>query len=225
MFLLGSSHQALTFFYLCTPCQAQGSGSTPRSCQRRDTCRRAEVLDVPWSNAAMQARKAAVRFIPPRGLGWLCLPSGYSRGGAAPCRASPDLPWQGLAAGVFRSQSQHACAEHSVPHFYTCPEKEKKADVLETQTFFAPQLVLAVKYLKMRFIQSQYCVPMSGGAPCKWLGVGWPLVLGGCATSLRDTCCPHRGACTAGNAEPRSSGCPAQPKISPGSIEQKLGNR
>lgn len=72
---------------------------------------RAQVLDVPWSNAAMQARRAALGFIPPRGLGSLCLPSGYSRGGAVPCRASPDLPWQRLAAGVFCSQSQHACAE------------------------------------------------------------------------------------------------------------------
>lgn len=84
----------------------------------------------------MQERRAALGFIPPRGLGSLCLPSGYSRGGAAPCRASPDLPWQRLAAGVFRSQSRHACAEQSVPHFYTCQEKEKKADILETQTFF-----------------------------------------------------------------------------------------
>lgn len=128
--------QALTFrqrLYLCTPCQAQGSDSTPKSRRRRDTCRRTQTRDVPWSNAAMRARKAAGGFIPPPGRRF-CAPLPATAGEVLR-RASPDLPWQRLAAGVFRSRSQRACAEQSVPHFYTCREKEKKADILETQIF------------------------------------------------------------------------------------------
>lgn len=86
--------QALTFrqrLYLCTPCQAQGSDSTPKSRRRRDTCRRTQTRDVPWSNAAMRARKAAGGFIPPPGRRSLCPPSGYSRGGAAPRQPRPAL--------------------------------------------------------------------------------------------------------------------------------------
>lgn len=40
------------------------------------------------------------------------------------CQPRPAL--QTLAAGVFRSPSQRACARQSVPHFYTCRKKRRK---------------------------------------------------------------------------------------------------
>lgn len=49
------------------------------------------------------ARKAAIEFIPPRGLCSLCLPSGYSGGGAAP---APTCPGTDLLQ-VFSVPSHH----------------------------------------------------------------------------------------------------------------------
>lgn len=79
-----------------------------------------------------QGRRQADLFLPLAAA--LCAPLPATAGEVLR-RAGPDLPWQRLAAGVFRSRSQRACAEQSVPHFYTCREKEKKADILETQIF------------------------------------------------------------------------------------------
>lgn len=54
----------------------------------------AQVLDVPWSNAAMQARKAAIGFIPPPGLGFCTSLPAIAEDGLL--RASPNLPGTAL---------------------------------------------------------------------------------------------------------------------------------